>query len=429
MQLPDIEFAHQAGESPTYDMLLACSRCATCLPACPSYAATLLETHSPRGRVQLARALEEGRLTASPKLLDALWTCLDCRACESVCPNGIHPGMLATEVRAGLQESMPFSRRIKRLILGPVLTHPLWLTSGLGMTRLFYQRTGLQHLLRGAGLLKPFGALARMDRFLPAIPRRTVRSRLPQVVPAVGEKKGRIGFFLGCAMNTIFADVTERSIRALTKLGYEVVIPRRVVCCGAPQESLGEMDLARKMARHNMQLFDDVDTIVTDCAACGAALKGYAALLDDTAAEAFTGRVQDFAEFVAPRMPAATLDLGAITYHAPCHLHHAQGVCKQPKTLLKRLCPGYRDLPEHERCCGSAGMYWALHPEISEDTLARKLRNIRSVDPRVVVTANPGCLLQLMGGREDGDTWDVRHISEVVDAALDKVMEKPEAGG
>lgn len=417
MQLPKTEYAHPAGESPTYDMLLTCSRCATCHAACPSYAATKLETCSPRGRVQLVRALEEGTLQASPRLLAALDACLDCRACESVCPNGIHPGLLATEMRAELQGAS-FSRWVKRLILGPGLAHPQLMEGGLAGMRLLYQRTGLQHLLRASGLLKIIPKLARMEGYLPTIPARSVRRSLPEIIPAVGEQRGRVGFFLGCAMNTIFADVTRHSISALTRLGYEVVIPRGVVCCGAPQVSLGEMDLARRMARQNLACFDGMDTIITDCAACGAELKQYHRLLDDTAVASFSSRVRDFAEFVAPRMPEVHLDLGPITYHAPCHLAHAQGVCKPPTTLLRRLCPDYRDLAEHDRCCGSAGMYWMTHPQISDDTLQRKLANIRASGAQTVITANPGCLLQLMAGRDENDRWDVRHISEVVDAAL-----------
>lgn len=430
MKLPQIEYAHPAGESSTYDMLLVCSRCATCLPACPSYAATLLETCSPRGRVQLVRALEEGKLHDNPRLREALDSCLDCRGCETVCPNGIHPGLIATEMRAELQQhDRSFSRWVKRLILGPGLSHPRLMEGGLAAMRLLYQRTGLQWLVRSAGLLKPIPALARIESHLPPIPARSVRQSLPEVVPAVGECRGRVGFFLGCAMNTVFADVTRHSIRALTRLGYEVVVPRGVVCCGAPQVSLGEMDLARRMARHNLACFDGLDVIVTDCAACGAELKNYAHLLDDPAAASFDARVRDFAEFVEPRMPDVQLNLGSLTYHAPCHLAHAQGVCKPPKALLKKIVPGYRDLPEHDRCCGSAGMYWMSHPDISGDTLARKLGNIRATGAGTVVTANPGCLLQLMSGRTPADAWQVRHISEVVDAALAQALGVPSSNG
>ena len=418
MKLPEPDYAFAPGESPLYDTLLTCSRCATCVPACPSYSATVAETASPRGRVQLVRGLMEGKLTNTPLLREALETCLDCRGCESVCPNGLHPGQLATEMRAQLQQGMPFSRWLKRVVLGPVLAHPRWLEAGLGMTRVFYQQTGLQHLVRAAGLLKPLPSLRRMDRFLPTIPSRSVRASLPEEVPAVGAERGRVGFFLGCAMNTIFADVTRHSIRALTRLGFTVVIPRGVVCCGAPQVSLGEMDLARQMARQNLACFDGLDTIITDCAACGAELKHYDRLLDDPSVSAFTRRMRDFAEFVEPLLPNARADIGPVTYHAPCHLSHAQGVCKPPKALLKRLCPDYRDLPEHDRCCGSAGMYWAIHPDISDDALERKLRNIRASGAETVATANPGCHLQLLGGRTAEDHWDVRHISEIVDTAL-----------
>lgn len=418
MHIPRTEYAHPAGESPTYDMLLACSRCATCLAACPSYAATSLETHSPRGRIQLVRALEEGRLNDSPRLREVLATCLDCRACESACPNGIHPGQVATRMRAELQAGMSLPRWLKRLILGPGLSHPRLLEFGLASARVAYQRTGLQHLVRATGLLKLLPGLGRFDRYLPAIPPKSVRQSLPEVVPAIGPARGRVGFFLGCAMNTLFADVTRHSISALTRLGFEVVIPRQVVCCGAPQVSLGEMDIARRMARHNLACFDGLETIITDCAACGAELKHYHELLDDPAVEAVTSRMRDFAEFVEPLVPAGCVDAGPITYHAPCHLAHAQGVCKPPKALLKRLCPEYRDLAEHDRCCGSAGMYWAMQPAISDDTLARKLANIRASGAATVVTANPGCLLQLAAGRTAEDTWQVRHISELVDEAL-----------
>ncbi|MHB9131307.1 MAG: (Fe-S)-binding protein [Armatimonadota bacterium] len=419
MKIQKTEYAHPAGESPTYDMMLACSRCATCLPACPSYSATLLETHSPRGRVQLLRALDEGKLVNTAHLREALTTCLDCRACETVCPNGIHPGSLSTVARGELQVGMPFSRWLKRQALGPMLSNPGILEFELGTVRYFYQWTGLQFLLRSTGLLNIIPALSRMEKFLPRIPSSSVRHSLPEVVPAVGETKGRVGFFLGCAMNTVFADVTRRSISALTRLGYEVVIPQRLVCCAAPQESLGELDLARKMAAHNIKCFDGLDTIVTDCAACGAALKHYDHMLDDASAESFTSRVRDFSEFVEPLVQEKKLEIGPVTYHSPCHLGHAQGVCKQPKALLKRLCPDYRELPEHDRCCGSAGMYWAINPAISDDALARKLQRIRTTGATTVVTANPGCLLQLMGARTKEDTWEVRHVSEIVDQALE----------
>jgi glycolate oxidase iron-sulfur subunit len=263
---------------------------------------------------------------------------------------------LATQVRAELQPGMPFSRWLKRLMLGPMLAHQQWLERGLGATRLLYQRTGLQHLVRASGLLTPVPGLIRMDRFLPAIPAKPVRRSLPEVVPAIGEQRGRVGFFLGCAMNTIFADVTRRSIRVLAKLGYEVVIPRKVVCCGAPQVSLGERDLACNMARHNLACFDGLDAIITDCAACGAELKHYHELLDDATVEAFSTRVRDFAEFVAPIMPADCRQLIApVTYHAPCHLR-AQAVGFKGRDLIRRL-PGVEHVTTVMECCGHNGTY------------------------------------------------------------------------
>ena len=419
MEIPKTVYAHLPGESVEYDTLLSCSRCATCLPACPSYSATLLESCSPRGRVQLLRALAEETLSPSPRIQQALHACLDCRACETVCPNGLHPGQMATRARGEMQRGMTFTRWMKRLVLGPGLSYPAVISGGLAAVRLFYQRTGLQHLLRHAGLLRPWPALKRLEHFLPPIPAKTVRASLPEIVPAIGPKRGRVGFFLGCAMNTLFADTTRCSISSLQRLGFEVVIPRKIVCCGAPQVSLGELDQAKAMARHNLAAFEGLDYIITDCAACGAELKHYHELLDDKEVASFSSRVRDYAEFVAPLLPEMPkLDIGPVTYHAPCHLAHAQGVCAPPKQLLRDLCVEYRELAEHDRCCGSAGVYWMTHPEISDNSQARKIANIRASGATTVVTANPGCLLQIMAGRNENDNWQIKHISEITDMAL-----------
>jgi glycolate oxidase iron-sulfur subunit len=401
-----------------YDELLICSRCGTCLPACPSYGATLLETHSPRGRIQLLRAVSERRLEIGTGLQEALSACLDCRACESVCPNGVHPGQVSVRRRAEIQPRGGMSGKLLRFVLGTVLAHPGWMETGMGGLRACYQRTGLQARFRSGRLARALPRAKRIDGYLPPLPARSVRQSLPPVVQAVGVRRGTIGFFVGCAMNTLFAETTVRSIRALSRLGYDVVLPRDVVCCGAPHVSLGEPGLARKMARHNLACFDGVEAIVTDCAACGAELKHYPELLDDASAEGFATRVQDFSEFVAPRLPSVSLRPGAVTYHAPCHLAHAQHLTAAPEKILMRTCADYRPLREQDRCCGSAGVYWLQHPEIAEDALQRKLANIRATGATTVVTANPGCILHLAAGRSATDTWNVVHVSELVEEAL-----------
>ncbi len=405
----------------SYDELLACSRCGACLPVCPSYSATLSELHSPRGRVQILRALAESRIERSPGIQAALDSCLDCRACETTCSNGVHPGQLALAERAlpapapGVR--LPLARRIKRFVLGRVLARPGWMEIGMAVTRICYQETGIQGLLR-ATLFRRVPLLARLDRYLPALPTRSVRQSLPEVVPAVGEQRGVVGLFLGCAMNTLFADSTRDTVRALTLLGYKVVIPRNAVCCGAPQLALGERDLALDMARHNVGLFPNFDAVITDCAACGAELKNYGHLLGTADAIELSARTRDFAEFAAPRMPAVRLDHRSLTYHAPCHLTHGQRVAP-PEKLLRRLTADFRVLEEADRCCGSAGVYFAQQPAIADDAKERKQKKIRATGAEVVVSANPGCLLQLAAAQEPGDHAEITHISRIVARALE----------
>ncbi len=404
-----------------HDLLLRCSRCATCLPVCPSYAATVRELASPRGRLQLLRAHVEGRLTQSEGLYQALYSCLDCRACATACPNGLSPGEMALQARARMPDGLsPAAKALRRLMLGPGLSQPVWLEMGTQAARLAYQRAGVQWLLRSSGLLHRLPLLDRLDRYLPALPARPVRRSLPEVNPAIGTERGRVGLFLGCAMNTLFADVTRSTVRVLNRLGYTVVMDRRVVCCGAPQHQAGEPELACRMARHNVRLFDGLDIIITDCAACGAELKAYGARLNTGEARRFSARVQDISEFLAPLDLPGPVDVGRAVWHAPCHLAHAQGVCAQPRQLVRRLCTQSADLADHDRCCGSAGGYWLTHPHVADDALHRKRQRIRQSGADTVVTANPGCLLQLMAGREPQDRWHVMHLSTLVDLALER---------
>lgn len=403
-----------------HDLLLRCSRCATCLPVCPSYAATVRELASPRGRLQLLRAHNEGRLAQSDGLYQALYSCLDCRACATACPNGLSPGEMALQARAQMPDGVtPMQRALRRLILGPGLSQPIWLDIGTQAARLAYQRVGVQRLLRSSGLLAHLPLLERLDRMLPPLPARSVRRSLPEVNPANGTERGRIGLFLGCAMNTLFADVTRSTVRVLNRLGYTVVIDRRVVCCGAPQHQAGEQEIAHRMAEHNVQMFEGLETVITDCAACGAELKSYGRQLGTEAARQFSARVRDLSEFLAPLDLPPPVEVGLAVWHAPCHLAHAQGVCAQPRELVRRLCTRSAELAEHDRCCGSAGSYWLTHPHVAEDALARKRERIRQSGAETVVTANPGCLLQLMAGCEPQDRWQVMHLSTLAERALE----------
>gem|GEM_PF-6911565 len=288
----------------------------------------------------------------------------------------------------------------------------------MGTMRLLYQQTGLRHWFRSSGLLHSMPKLERLDRYLPEIPEKPARASLPEIVPAVGVKKGMVGYFLGCAMNVLFPEAALSAVRILSLLGYDVLTPRGIVCCGAPQMTMGEIDSAKEMARRNMRAYDEVEIIVTDCAACGAEMKGYADLLKEDQAVRFSAKVRDFAEFVEPFVGDAESLSGTYTWHAPCHLAHAQGVCDPPKRILKKITSGFLELTEEDRCCGSAGIYWLTNPQIADNALERKLRFIRETRAETVVTSNPGCVLQLLAGKSDEDAWKVKTLSEVLEVAM-----------
>ncbi len=367
--------------------------------------------------MQLIRAFNDRRLADSKELREALFTCLDCRACETACPNDIHPGQLSLHKRAELMpDGLP--RRLRRILTNAPLLHAGMMEFGMGAMRILYQQTGLRHWLRSSGLLHSLPKLERLDRYLPEIPRKPARASLAELVPAAGVKKGVVGYFLGCAMNVLFPEAALSAVRVLSLLGYDVLTPRGIVCCGAPQMTMGEIDSAKEMARRNMRAYDEVEIIVTDCAACGAEMKGYANLLNEDQAVRFSAKVRDFAEFVEPFIDNAEILPGSYTWHAPCHLAHAQGICDPPKRILKQIAGEFLELTEEDRCCGSAGIYWLTNPQIADNALDRKLRFIRETSAETIVTSNPGCVLQLLAGKSDTDEWKVKYLSEVLEVAM-----------
>ena len=391
-----------------YVKLINCMRCGMCLPHCPTYKETFLETASPRGRVALVRKVQEGELDQSERLLEYLSLCLDCQACASACPCGVNAGELVAEFtceRKGAQ-GLGF---MEEMILRKLVPHPDRLESSMVPMRA-YQKSGLQKLVRKLGILKMFPKpLERMEGLLPELPNRPLRQEIQEITPAKGEERGTIGFFLGCVMSLIFSEASRATIELLSSLGYRVITPRNQVCCGAPNMLGGDLEGLKEDARTNIDIFSgyDVDFIVTDCGGCGAELKKYGHHLEhDRAAAAFSAKVRDISQVLA--MHAAELQAKLkpvdlrVTYHDPCHIAHCQGIRTQPRQLLK-LIPGlqYSELAEADACCGSAGTYNIAKPEMSDKILQRKLDNIRASNAEVLVTSNPGCLLQLKKGLAD----------------------------
>ncbi len=412
-------------EGPDYEALLTCIRCARCLPVCPTYQETLHEAQSPRGRLALLRAVEEGRLPLDESVEAHLYYCLDCRACNTVCPAGIPIGELIVAGRAAAAAQRPRPWWL-RLLLERALGSPQaaeWAAAPLrGAWRL-----GLIPLARW--LFRFFPPLRELLDWVPrpAPPvRRALRDR-----PAPAGARYRVGFFLGCVMNAVYGDVVRASVRLLERLGCAVVVPRDQACCGAPQDDQGLREAARHFARRNIAAFEalgPLDAIVADCAACSGFLKEYPHLLAEDPvwadrARAFAARVRDLTEWLEAIWPEELQPVASglrLTYHEPCHLSHVQGVRRQPRALLLRLRGAtFRELPDATRCCGSAGIYNLTHPAMSRRLLERKMADIAATGASVVVTANPGCLLQLeWGARRSGLAVRVRHLSEILDESL-----------
>ena len=408
-----------------YVKLINCMRCGMCLPACPTYKETFLETASPRGRVALVRKLQEGELDQSERLLEYLSLCLDCQACASACPCGVNAGELVAEFSCERKTETGLGF-MEDLILRKLVPHPDRLENSMVPMRL-YQRSGLQKLVRTLGVLKMFPKpLERMEGLLPALPSRPLRQEINEITPAVGTERGTVGFFLGCVMSLIFSDASRATIKLLSSLGYKVITPRNQVCCGAPNMLGGDLVGMKEAARTNIDIFGgyDVDFIVTDCGGCGAELKKYSHHIEGEPASAFSTRVRDISQVLALhgdelRAKLTPLLLRA-TYHDPCHIAHCQGIRKEPRDLLK-LVPGleYVELESADACCGSAGTYNIVKPEMSDQILKRKLDTIRNSGAQVLVTSNPGCLLQLKKGLSDHlPEVKIMHLTEVLAQSL-----------
>jgi glycolate dehydrogenase iron-sulfur subunit len=404
-----------------YVKLINCMRCGMCLPTCPTYRETFLETASPRGRVALVRKVQEGELDQSERLLEYLSLCLDCQACASACPCGVNAGELVAEFTCERKSGAGLGF-MEDLILRKLVPHPDRLETSMTPLRL-YQKAGLQKLVRKLGILKMFPKqLERMEGLLPDLPAQPLRQEIHEITPAVGVERGSIGFFLGCVMSLIFSDASRATIKLLSSLGYRVITPKNQVCCGAPNMLGGDLPGLQEAARTNVAIFGghDIDYIVTDCGGCGAELKKYGHHIEGEAAEEFSSKVRDISQILALHAKELApllkpLKLKA-TYHDPCHIAHCQGIRREPRELL-RLVPGleYRELEAADACCGSAGTYNIERPEMSDLILQRKLDNIRASGAEAVITSNPGCLLQLKKGLADQlPGVRIMHLTEVL---------------
>ena len=419
-------------ELPDYDFLRHCVRCARCLPVCPTYQETSLETQSPRGRLSLIKAVEDGVLSFEPDVEAHLYHCLDCRMCNTVCPANVPIGESIVAARAafGERRGRPWWRT---LVFRHILISAERLDWAMVPARI-YQRLGLPHLIRPLLRLLPgrLSLLHRMEALLPPLSSRALHKDLSVVTPAVGQRKYRVGFFLGCMMSQLFAEESRATVNVLVRAGCEVITPKGQLCCGAPQDDQGDREPARQFARHNIALFEEigeVDAVVSDCAACSGMLKEYGELLHDDPefaprARAFSGRIKDIFEWYDEMGIAIDCENDvspiSVTIHDACHLANAQGVRTPQRSLLGRIQPVcVAEMENPSDCCGSAGIYNITHPEMADSRLKRKLDSIQATGADVVVTNGPGCLLQLKAAvRANNLNVQVKHISELVEEAM-----------
>jgi glycolate oxidase iron-sulfur subunit len=452
LTIPLIGFS--AKDKPSSDIINTCVHCGLCLPSCPTYRETGLEMSSPRGRIYLMKAVDEGRIGLDSTVFqEQMSQCLNCRACEAVCPSGVQYGAILENSRAQIEQARgskpePVAANTPPASAG-VPTLPIWaqairgavfggLFKDMRLFRLFsesmklYQRTGIQAIARKSGLLKLMG-LADTESMLPPI---SDRFTVPQgqIYPAEGTARPRytVALLSGCIMSTAFANVHNATIRVLQKNGCEVILPPEQGCCGALHTHGGDLDGGRELARRNIAAFEGlgVDAIIINAAGCGSTLKEYGHLLHDDhewhdRAVAFSAKIKDVHEFLAG-IELNRADLGrlyvTVTYQEPCHLAHAQRISVQPRTLLNAI-PGLqlREMHESSLCCGSAGIYNVTQPAMAMALGARKVDNALATGAKVIATGNPGCALQLAGElRRRGEDVQVRYIVELLDEAYQR---------
>lgn len=410
--------------------LYKCVHCGLCLTSCPTYIETGLETESPRGRIAMMKAVAEGRMEMSKRMVSHWDLCLGCRACEAVCPSGVPYGRLIENTRAQVvhdrKTTWPY-KLVRFFLLRGLLPYLILLRFMVRILKI-YQYVGAQELIRKSHILRILPAgLYGMEAQIPKLPRRFFGPK-NDVYYATIRSKMRVGLLSGCVMPLFQAGTMEAAVRVLQRNCCDIVVPEGQGCCGAINLHSGDVVMAQKMARRNIDIFlsSDVEKIVVASAGCGSAMKEYGHLLEgDTLysekAMRFSALTVDITEFLAdlPVDPPKVFLDTKVTFQDPCHLAHAQGITQAPRTLLRSV-PGLKlvELANSDRCCGAAGIYAMLQKAMSGRILDRKMKDVLDTGVSTIVTANPGCAMQLEAGlRQVGRSGYVCHVVDILDQA------------
>jgi glycolate oxidase iron-sulfur subunit len=416
---------------PERHLIDECVHCGFCLPACPTYQSWQQEMDTPRGRIYLMKAQSEGRLSMSSTVVQHFDRCLGCLACVSACPSGVKYDLLIEQTRAEVEKSheRSLADRLFRALLFAFFPYPGRLRV-LAALQLVYQATGLRWLLHRSGLLRLLPArLRQLEALAPPLSWARLRAELPLFSPAREPRRRRVALLPGCVQRVYFPEVNQATLRVLSAEGCDVIVPRGLGCCGALSLHSGRESEAQELARRAIACLEkeEIDAIVVNAAGCGSAMKHWSRLLANDAewrprAERLEAKVRDVNEFLAglePRAPRQPLAL-RVAYHDACHLSHGQKIRNEPRALLRAI-PGLEllDIPDADQCCGSAGVYNLLEPESAQLIGKRKADSIRSVTPEILVSANPGCTLQIQSQLgAAGVSIRTAHPIEVLDASI-----------
>ncbi|MBE9127360.1 MULTISPECIES: (Fe-S)-binding protein [unclassified Coleofasciculus] len=419
---------------PKQELIDTCVHCGFCLSTCPSYRVIGKEMDSPRGRIYLMDAIKNGEAPLAEGTTQHFDSCLGCLACVTTCPSGVQYDKLISATRHQVERNQPRSLpdRLIRTLIFTLFPYPGRLRVLL-IPLYFYQKSGLQKLVRSTGLLKKiFPRLAAMEAILPQITLDSFRDTLPDVIPAQGEKRYRVGVILGCVQRLFFSPVNEATVRVLTANGCEVVIPKTQGCCAALPEHQGQTEQAKALARQMINSFEGtgVDFVIINAAGCGHTLKEYGHILEDDLeyrekAKDFAAKVKDVQEFLAE--VGLTAKLSPLTdkpltmvYQDACHLLHGQKISVQPRQVLRQI-PNVtlREPIDAALCCGSAGVYNMLQPDVADELGQQKVENLLNTGAELIASPNPGCSLQIKKHLQlQGKEMRLMHPMELLDCSI-----------